>query len=188
MSTCLATRLRISGGEAAVPAGQHLGQVGAVVATQPGDQERSQGAFDLVAEAAEEDVGVAGLHPDGLAQLGAFEAVAEVEVEQGTVAFGQDGGGVPHQLAQVGPLGGLLGAGRGVGQVGHLLLGGDARPGPIPAEGLAAGHRVQPGAQPFGVAELAEALGRDQERVLGGVGRSSRSRSTDQQRSCRRSA
>jgi hypothetical protein len=57
-----------------------------------------------------------------------------------------------------------------------------------PVEGLAAGHRVQPWSQPLGVAELAEALGRDQEGVLGGVGRLSRSRSTDQQKSCRRSA
>jgi hypothetical protein len=114
---------------------------------------------------------VAGLHADGLAQLGAFQTVAEVQVEQGAVAFGQAGGGVPDQLTQVGLLGGLLGAGRGVGQVGHLLLGSDAGSGPDAAEGLAAGHRVQPGAQPLGVAELAEALGRDHERILGGVGR-----------------
>ena len=113
---------------------------------------------------------MAGLDAHGLAELGAFEAVAEVEVEQGAVALGQAGGGVPDQLAQVGPLGRLRGTGGGVGQVGHLLLGGDAGAGPDPAEGLAAGDRVQPGAQPLGVAELAEALGRDQERVLGGVG------------------
>jgi hypothetical protein len=103
-------------------------------------------------------------------ELGAFEAVAEVEVEEGAVAVGEAGGGVPDQLAQVGPLGRLLGAGGGVGQVGHLLLGGLAGAGPDPAEGLAAGDRVQPGAEALGVAELAEALGRDQERVLGGVG------------------
>jgi hypothetical protein len=94
-----------------------------------------------------------------------------VEVEQGAVALGQAGGGVPDQLAQVRSLGGLLGTAGGVGQLGHLLLGRDARSGPGPAEGLAARHRVQPGTQPLGVAELAEPLGRDHERVLGGVGR-----------------
>src|SRR4029453_12796882 len=102
------------GGEAAVPPGQDGGQVGTVVATQPGDQEGAEGALDLAAEAAEEDVGVAGLHAHGLAQLGAVEAVAEVEVEQGPVALGQAGGGVPDQLAQVRALGRLLGAGGGV--------------------------------------------------------------------------
>ena len=112
-----------------------------------------------------------GLDADGLAQVGALEAVAEVEVQEGAVAFGQAGGGAPDQLAEVGALGGLLGTGGGVGQVGHVLLGGETRSGPGPAEGLAAGDRVQPGAESLRVAELAEALGRDQERVLGGVGR-----------------
>jgi hypothetical protein len=113
---------------------------------------------------------VAGFDAHGLGELGAFEAVAQVQVEQGAVAVGKAGGGVPDQLAQVGPLGRLLRAGGGVGQVGHLLLGSLAGAGPDPAEGLAAGDRVQPGAEPLGVAELAEALGRDHERVLGGVG------------------
>jgi hypothetical protein len=158
------------GGEAAVPAGQDLGEVRAVLAAQAGDQERPEGAFDLVTEAAEEDVGVAGLDAHGLAELGALEAVAQVQVEQGAVALGQAGGGVPDQLAQVRPLGRLLGAAGGIGQLGHLLLGRDAGPGPDPAQGLAARHRVQPGTQPLRVAELAEALGRDHERVLGGVG------------------
>jgi hypothetical protein len=147
-------------GEAAVPVGQHAGQVGAVVAAQAGHQQRPQGAFDLVAEAGEEDVDVGRLDADCLAEVGALEAVAEVEVEQGAVAFGQAGGGVPDQVAEVGLVGGLLGAGGGVGQVGHVLLGSDARSGPDPAEGLAAGDRVQPGAQALRVAELAEALGR----------------------------
>ena len=69
------------GGEAAVPAGQDLGEVRAVLAAQAGDQERPEGAFDLVTEAAEEDVGVAGLDAHGLAELGALEAVAQVQVE-----------------------------------------------------------------------------------------------------------
>jgi hypothetical protein len=131
----------------------------------------AQGAIDLVAEAAEEHVGVAGLHAHGLGQLGALQAVAQVEVEQGAVALGQAGGGVPDELAQVGPPGRLAGAGRGVGRVGRLRLGRGACPGPGPAEGLAARRRVQPGSQPLRVAELAEAPGRGHERVLGGAGR-----------------
>src|SRR5512132_895122 len=133
--------------------------------------EGTQGASDLVAEAAEEHLGVAGLHAHGLGQFGALQAVAQVEVEQGAVAFGQAGGGVPDELAQVGPPGRLAGAGRGVGRVGHLRLWRGARPGPGPAEGLGARRRVQPGTQPLRVAELAEALGRGHERVLAGVGR-----------------
>ena len=55
------------GGEAAVPAGKDGGQVGAVVATQAGDQEGAEGALDLVPEATQQHVGVAGLDAHGLA-------------------------------------------------------------------------------------------------------------------------
>jgi hypothetical protein len=126
------------GGEPAVPVVQDGCELLAVGAAQAGHEQRAEGAFDLVAEAGEEDVGVGGLDADGVAQVGAFEAVAEVEVEEGPVAFGQAGGGVPDQGAEVGVVGGLLGAGGGVGQVGHVFLGGEACACSGPAEGLAA--------------------------------------------------
>jgi hypothetical protein len=176
------------GGEPAVPVGQQAGQVGAVGSAQAGDEEGAEGAFDLVAEAGQEDVGVGGLDADGLAQVGALEAVAEVEVEQGAVAFGQAGGGVPDQLAEVGALGGLLGAGRGVGR--SVMSSSGARRDRalarrrawLRATAYSQGRR-RSGSRSW---PRRSAATRNASWVASAA--SSRSRSTDQQKSCRRSA
>jgi hypothetical protein len=131
---------------------------------------------------------VGGLDADGLAQLGALETVAEVEVEEGAIAFGKAGGGVPDQFAEVGLVGGLFGPAVGSGR--SVMSSSGARRDRaltrrrawLRAIAYSQGRR-RPGSRSW---PRRSAATRNASWVASAA--SSRSRSTDQQKSCRRSA
>ena len=159
--------------EPAVPVGQDLGQLGALLPPRAGHQQGAQRPLDLVLEPADQHVGVAGAHADGVAQVLAVEALAHVEVEDHPVPGAEAVGGGGDQGGQVAA---RVGVGRDVGRVGvgggHLDVVQRAMAGP-PFDGpqaAVAGDGVEPGPQAVGVAQLVEAGAGHQERVLEGVG------------------
>jgi hypothetical protein len=85
------------GREPAVPVLEDAGQVGTVPAAVAGHQQGTQRPLDLVAQAAEEDVGVADLDAHGVGQVLALQPVAQVQVEDGPVPRGQAGCGRPDE-------------------------------------------------------------------------------------------
>jgi hypothetical protein len=94
--------------------------------------------------------------------------VPEAELDDLTLTRVQPVHGGADKPAQFGPLSVTAGVGGPAGWNGRLI---EARfPRAQPPVAFAAGHRVKPGPQPARIGETAEVAGRDDERVLDGVG------------------
>jgi len=111
------------------------------------------------------DIGGVGGHAEHVGQFLAIDAVAQVQVQDVSVAVFETVGGGTHQS---------LGVERRIGRR-HLerLFDFVTNLDPLSAtqhgEASAAGDGVEPGPQLVGVAQLTEPLSADQERVLGDV-------------------
>ena len=74
-------------GEPTVPAGEQCLELLAVLSAMASDQERAQSSLDPVLQTRLQDVEMAGGDAHGIGQLGAFEAVTELELQQGQISF-----------------------------------------------------------------------------------------------------
>ena len=146
---------------------EHGCQLVAVIAAQAGDQKCPERPVDLATQPVEHHVRVGGAHAHRLAELGAVESLAQVQIEERPVAVGKTGRGGPDEVAQRRLLGGPFGGDRLVRHGDQLVLVAVRHPlaGLEPGQALAADDGVEPGPQAVGVPQLTQPLGEDQEGV-----------------------
>ena len=88
-------------GELAVPAVQHVGQVGTVLAAGAGHDERTQAAVHSVAHAVHQRVALFGTDTERGSEIGALQALTHTELQDQLVAFVQSPGCAANQFTEV---------------------------------------------------------------------------------------
>ena len=145
-------------------------ELGALAPTVPSDQERTERTFHPVPHPLDEFVRILNRNAERVGELLALEFVTHVKVENFALAFVETSARLRQQGAEfvAAEVGGHVDLRPDVDA--RIIDGSRAFPCAQSSTALIASHGVQPGSEPFGVAELIELVGGGEEGVLVGVG------------------
>ncbi len=156
--------------EDAIPRAEERVELGALAPAVPSDQERTERTFHPIPHPLHEFVRILNRDAERVGELLALEFVTHVEVEDFALAFVEAGARLRQQDAKfvAAEIGGHVDLRPDVDA--RIIDGSRAFPRSQSRPALVASHGVQPGPQPFGVAELIEFVGGGEEGVLVRVG------------------
>ena len=156
--------------EDAIPRAEERVELGALAPAVPSDQERTERTFHPVPHSLDEFVRILNRNAQRVGELLALEFVTHVKVENFALAFVETSARLRQQGAEfvAAEVGGHVDLRPDVDA--RIIDGSRAFPCAQSSTALIASHGVQPGSEPFGVAELIELVGGGEEGVLVGVG------------------
>ncbi len=148
-----------------VPAGHHGRQLGAGPLPGAGDQQRSQRRLEPRPGRGRQGLCLAHAHAEDVGEVLPGQVVAQVQLDDLAVAGAEPGERRAGRRAQLRPCGVRRQVNRLVGQLVRRVGPGRQGPGTQAVAAFIAGHRIEPGPEPAGIAQPVQLGGGDDERV-----------------------